>query len=63
MAIKREGAALRPDDQAGDCNSLCVRRCAFCELHGPGRAVVIERLTQVRCDWSTDVEIMDVIGK
>ena len=60
MAINREGAALRLDDQAGDC---CVRRCAFCELHGVGRAVMIERLAQLRREVSTDAETMDAIGK
>ena len=47
MAIKREEPVLRVGNQAGDCNARCVNLCAFGELHGVGRAVVIERLTQL----------------
>lgn len=61
MAIKREGAALRLGDQAGDSNAPCVRRCALRELHGAGRAVVIERLIQLMRVVKTDAEIVTVI--
>ena len=63
MAIKREGAALRLGDQAGDSNAPCVSRCAFCEPHGAGRAVVIERLTQQMRVVKTDAESVDVIWR
>ena len=58
MAIKREGAALR----LGACNDLCVGRCAWWELNGAGRAVVIERLTQLSREVNTDAEIVEAIS-
>lgn len=48
MAITREVVLLRVGNQAGDCNARCVNLYAFGELHGAGRAVVRERLTQLR---------------
>ena len=58
MAVKREEAPLRLNDQAGDCNGPCVERCA---LLGAGSAVVIERLTELRRELINDAEIVEVI--
>jgi len=63
MAIKREGAALRLGDQTGDCDDLCADRCGSWALNGAGRAVVIERLAQLRREVSSDAETVDVISE
>ncbi len=63
MAIKREGAALRLGDQTGDCDDLCADRCGWWALNGAGRAVVIERLAQLRREVSNEAETVDVISE
>ncbi len=61
MAIKREGAALRLGDQTGECDDLCADRCGLWALNGAGRAVLIERLAQLRLEVSSEAEAVDVI--
>ena len=61
MAIKREGAAVRLGDQTGDCDDLCADCCGLWALNGAGRAVVIERLAQLRREVSSEAETVDVI--
>lgn len=63
MAIKREEAALRLRDRTGDGNDLCADCCAWRELHGVERAVVSDRLAQLRREFSSDAEIVDVISE
>ena len=62
MAIKREEAAPRLDNQTGDRNDPCADRCASWKLHGAGRAVVVDRLAQLRREASSDAEIVDAIS-
>ena len=63
MAINREEAAPRLGNQTGDCNDPCADRCASRMLHGAGRAVVVDRLAQLRREVSSDAEIVDAISK
>ena len=63
MATTREEATLRLCDQAGGCNNPYVERCALWEVNGAGKAVVIERLTQLRRELTTEAEIVDVISE